>query len=554
MVQPGSYGRKCDKLLEFDDVMSNLSADKVIPASPPHYRDSEVGSKSLFCLSLRVVIRELHVWMRSWLGAEGRQRAAGHQSALCFGCHRVQHTAQPIGCCQGHGKCMHGWCACDAGFFGPDCAHTVTDELQRPPGTAMRSHRTTVSIFVYELPPSIAFRFGRRIDPNYMSEWAFIDRLLGDHSARTLNPEDADLFLVPFLSVFGHSSNRLCDRARLELAVHWLRSRHPYYDRSGGRDHVFFLTGDRGACGMGSAGVGPIFVTHFGLLGPYRTMKTVADSGMTDAVLQQTSSELAAVMSSGKWCYAPHKDILAPPYYSRSPTIPREGLDRGRGVRLLVHSGGIWGASGIGKQAITFYSMGVRQRLFLAFGRGVGRSEDARVAIMNTSFGKKSMSALMGSSDFCLAPSGDGWGMRLTIAAIANCLPLIMQPQIEQPLEGILNFDDISRRISLQGLTGLPMALAAHSNDTIRRMHRRLALVAPAFSWAAEQGLGYNFTLLGLCQRAMELRGSLLAGPHAGCSNLAAALPGAHATWQHPSWYPNALVEARHLAVAQRRL
>ena len=37
---------------------------------------------------------------------------------------------------------------------------------------------------------------------------------------------------------------RRCDRARLEAVIRWLRGHAPYWDRSRGRDHVVWLTGD----------------------------------------------------------------------------------------------------------------------------------------------------------------------------------------------------------------------------------------------------------------------------------------------------------------------
>ena len=44
-------------------------------------------------------------------------------------------------------------------------------------------------------------------------------------------------------------------------------------DRSEGRDHVIFLTGDQGACGLGATGLNPIFITAWGLLGGPRKME-----------------------------------------------------------------------------------------------------------------------------------------------------------------------------------------------------------------------------------------------------------------------------------------
>ena len=50
-------------------------------------------------------------------------------------------------------------------------------------------------------------------------ERAFLDALLQDGPTRTLDPESADLFLVPFWSVYGPAFNNYCDRARLEIEL-----------------------------------------------------------------------------------------------------------------------------------------------------------------------------------------------------------------------------------------------------------------------------------------------------------------------------------------------
>ena len=112
---------------------------------------------------------------------------------------------------------------------------------------------------MYDLPPSVN-RFGdgfslrywgtgcfaesdpihtRRI---YASQAHFDGHLLHDDYVRTLDPSRARLFYVPTFSRYV-SSNR-CPRAVLELLILWVRSSAPWWERSGGRDHVFFVPSD----------------------------------------------------------------------------------------------------------------------------------------------------------------------------------------------------------------------------------------------------------------------------------------------------------------------
>jgi len=78
------------------------------------------------------------------------------------------------------------------------------------------------------------------------------------------------------------------------------------------------------------------------------------------------------------------------------------------------------------------------------------------------------------------------------------------------------------------------------------------AAVARAYSWAPGIGLAYNYTVLALCHRAVELRGRLRAGALASCAPLASALPGASHQRRTPAWHPAELREATRIAIARR--
>ena len=49
-------------------------------------------------------------------------------------------------------------------------------------------------------------------------------------------------------------------------------------------------------------------------------------------------------------------------------------------------------------------------------------------------------------SRFCLAPSGDGFGDRLSQSMMMGCVPVIIQPAVSQPFEGLLPYDAFSMR------------------------------------------------------------------------------------------------------------
>ncbi|KAL4452533.1 hypothetical protein ABPG75_008195 [Micractinium tetrahymenae] len=141
--------------------------------------------------------------------------------------------------CNGRGECLHGYCKCDPGWHGIDCAHQSAfadasqpgREAQRP-WTAEHVHtpaardfppgatRKRPLIFVYELPGDFAtlmLQYRRAgggsctarmyNDANdtllslslYNLESGFVEALL-QSGHRTLDPEEADYFYVPVLT------------------------------------------------------------------------------------------------------------------------------------------------------------------------------------------------------------------------------------------------------------------------------------------------------------------------------------------------------------------
>ena len=156
-------------------------------------------------------------------------------------------------------------------------------------------------------------------------------------------------------------------------------------------------------------------------------------------------------------------------------------------------------------------------------------------------------------SKFCLAPSGHGWGMRTGKNAVLGCVPLIAQPFVVQPYEMLLPYETFSRRVAYEEIPQLPEIVNLRDED-VRQMRRRLVRVRRAFVWRVEGGgLAYNHTLLHLCHRALELHGSLKAGPQASCASLAEGLPDASATQRVPKWFPLPLAKATLQLQAERR-
>jgi hypothetical protein len=118
-------------------------------------------------------------------------------------------------------------------------------------------------VYVYDLPPLFNTIPYRKIQADkhawkyyrYQSAEVYLhQRFLLDTSIRVTNPNDADLFLVPIyvstlLSGNSHDLKRREKTRSIFLkGIEWLRTRHPFWDRYQGSDHMFVFTHDQGAC------------------------------------------------------------------------------------------------------------------------------------------------------------------------------------------------------------------------------------------------------------------------------------------------------------------
>ncbi|EOD11109.1 hypothetical protein EMIHUDRAFT_214924 [Emiliania huxleyi CCMP1516] len=175
-------------------------------------------------------------------------------------------------------------------------------------------------------------------------------------------------------------------------------------------------------------------------------------------------------MSNRPWCYAPHKDIVVPPFVEAA---------KGR------------------------YSLGIRQQLWLRYGSKSAENATG-ILISNATIPHD----VWTRAKFCLAPAGNGWGIRIGISAILNCVPLVAQPNVVQGFEDVLPFDAFSRTIGEGDIAALPKA--SRSASRAGPGQHTLALL-----YSGHGCLAYNYTLLALCHRAMELHGRLRAGPRA---------------------------------------
>ena len=513
--------------LAFEPSVRSPHAEPLSVNVRPHWNST--CCRGAFCKDIPWTIDRLTSHRLSWL--VGDSRFASIKSFVqwkgCFGC-------------TGYGRCMKGLCSCPANASGIDCAHSS----QVIASTLTNNNDKKFSIYIHDLPPEFSmYSFAVGVtqkhggDSMYSAEWRFLSQLVNDITRRTLDPAEADLFIVPMFTVFA-IGNTGCDRARMLLIKQYLQASSPFWRRCNGCDHVFFMTGDRGACGLEMEGTNAILVTHWGLLGSYDEKMTNFSRGDDDF---EGAARLRSELSSGKWCFSPQKDIVIPPFVPRVP--PRVTPPKMESTSVFF-AGGTWGYMNrqwagvkryeyMGMGNLSYYSQGMRQALFGQYGGSSGKQY--RMHIVDHS----EPDHYFKQAEFCIAPSGGGWGARLYKAILLGCVPLITQPYNVQAFEDILNYGNFSIRLGAVADVLRLRRIIADEQMHIQKLKQGLQVVRKAFDWN-DGGLAYNYTVLSLCHRASELNPSL----RSTCEEMALTLPGASAVPHMPEWFPKDLQSA----------
>ena len=81
----------------------------------------------------------------------------------------------------------------------------------------------------------------------YASQTHFDGHLLHDDFVRTLDPSEAKLFYVPTFVMQRHTWGGAGVHRSLLMALEHIRHAYPYWNASAGRDHVWFLPGEKQA-------------------------------------------------------------------------------------------------------------------------------------------------------------------------------------------------------------------------------------------------------------------------------------------------------------------
>lgn len=440
--------------------------------------------------------------------------------------------------CNNNGQCIHGWCKCDKNWHGTDCSAynttTISTSLQRAPfqpdgkvltgpepvhliDSEIKSMKQ--SIYVYDLPYDVnryseiwmAEQWGkdafikcapvheRRI---YSAQAHFESRLFRDKFVRTSRPEDAKYFYVPtfILQRFTWASKL---QKPLKKILHHIQHAYPYWNRSGGYDHIWFVSGERSTCEV-----------------PYAIK----------------SKSMVIGIWGDEDCMDSKKDVVVPPLSPLQHDISKYSKLKERIVQknnvtrkwpLIFFAGGIFsfGASQDNKRktgkdstamtrkwfsrAATFdcadansscrniYSMGVRQSLYR-----YGVHEDPRVRIVSA--GVPDYVDAVRTSRFCLHTEGNGWGTRIVDYALLECVPLIVNDRILLPFHDVIPYKTLSLHLSKRDVPRIVNITDHISDTTLETMRMRLQDYKSAFLWWSDIGRAYEYTLASISKKIIK--------------------------------------------------
>ncbi|KAH9678860.1 EGF-like domain-containing protein [Citrus sinensis] len=322
-------------------------------------------------------------------------------------------------------------------------------------------------------------------DMLYGSQMAFYESILASPH-RTLNGEEADFFFVPVLdsciitraddaphlsaqllqmllnsgnivsrshaNVFGHLEEHRGLRSSLTLefykkAYEHIIEHYPYWNRTSGRDHIWFFSWDEGACYAPKEIWNSMMLVHWGNTNSKHNHSTTA-------YWADNWDRISSSRRGNHSCFDPEKDLVLPAWKAPDAFVLRSKLwasPREKRKTLFYFNGNLGSAYPNGRPESS-YSMGVRQKLAEEYGSspnkegklGKQHAEDVIV----TSLRSENYHEDLSSSVFCGVLPGDGWSGRMEDSILQGCIPVVIQDGIFLPYENVLNYESFVVRIS----------------------------------------------------------------------------------------------------------
>ncbi|CAI5461545.1 unnamed protein product [Closterium sp. Yama58-4] len=375
-------------------------------------------------------------------------------------------------------------------------------------------------IYIYDLPPQFNSHLlqGRRgkkecVPRLYdrLNRTAFLpDHIHGMEIAlheallaskhRTTNAEEADFFFVPvYASCLWLRLTNGGDASGIQLLPHvqgnwaWhvtemyaavhrhIMHAYPHWNRSRGRDHLWPMGTDEGAC------LAPQSIWHGSMLTSWGN-SMAAHSHSVKAAPQQRWDDIPLTLRGGHLCYSAAKDIVLPAWLPPNVKHLHEQywLRSFEEREHLFYFAGDLGSEYKGGSPDSRFSFGIRQAVAREFAsvpnnKGQLGSQQEEGVIVTNERGK-GHSAQLGNARFCGVFPSNGFNADMEEAIKHGCIPVIIQDGIHLPFENALDYASFSVRIEerdiLNMLTKLKAITAEHGSvlqGTVQKVWQRLS-------------------------------------------------------------------------------
>ncbi|XXG47686.1 hypothetical protein AAC387_Pa02g2287 [Persea americana] len=312
---------------------------------------------------------------------------------------------------------------------------------------------TNMKLYVYDLPSKYNrdWLSNERCNTHLFAAEVAIHEALSGSGFRTLDPWEADFFFVPvyvscnFSTVNGFPAIGHA-RPLMASAVQRIASAMPFWNRSGGSDHVFVATHDFGAC--------------------FHTMEHVA---IADGVPEFLKKSII-LQTFGVRSQHPCQDVenvVIPPYVS--PEMVRSTLehapeDRRRDIwvffrgKMEVHPKNVSGH---------FYSNQVRTEIWNRF------NLHRKFYLKRKRFA--GYQSEIARSVFCLCPLGWApWSPRLVESVALGCVPVIIADGIRLPFPSSVLWPEISLTVAEHDVGNLDRILEHVAATNLSIIQRNL--------------------------------------------------------------------------------
>ncbi|XP_024372401.1 uncharacterized protein [Physcomitrium patens] len=419
--------------------------------------------------------------------------------------------------CNLNGICHQGFCACRKGWYGVDCSvpSYLPPPVQRPkwlpqeaaPDVSDETNRISVAsnimkkrplVYVYDLPAEFTTQFlqgrhfkfecvNRLYDVDNATIWtenlygagiALYESLLASEH-RTTNGDEADFFYVPFLQACiveqGDAAPHLTFQGKYmglrqyfagdyskQIYFH-IQQNYPYWNRSAGRDHIWFFPWDEGACSAPKEIWNSMMLSHWG--------NTNAKHKASTTAYRADNWDLIPPEWRGDHpCYDPAKDLVLPAWKFPDPyPIVQNLSSRHRQDRptLFYFNGNLGSAYDNGrpepgqKLAAEFGSQPNKKGLL-----GRQAVDDVVVQAQRSPQYKLELS----KSRFCGVLPGDGWSGRMEDSILSGCIPVIIQDGIHLPFENVLDYESFTVRVAEDNIHNLITILKAINEAQVDSM------------------------------------------------------------------------------------